>query len=51
MVREGDSLHKYKGRHGGKLEFFFEKGTGKIFLKPIGAKGFGEFTGYYMHNL
>ena len=46
MRKDGTDIHDFKGRGGGKRDFFVDKESGDIYLKGKDGSGPGEFTGY-----
>ena len=46
MTKDGTNIHDFKGKGGGKRDFFVDKETGDIYLKPKDGSGPGEWSGY-----
>ena len=46
MKKDGTHIHDFKGSGGGKRDFFVDKETGDIYLKPKDGSGPGERSGY-----
>jgi hypothetical protein len=51
MKKDGTNIHNFKGKGGGKKDFFVDKDTGDIYLKPKDGSGPGEATGYNVSEL
>ncbi len=50
MQKDG-GIHGYKGKGGGKRDFYVDKDTGDIYEMPKGGSGQGEPTGYNVRDL
>lgn len=46
MKEDGTDIHDFKGPGGGKKDFFVDKKSGDVYLKPKDGSGPGENTGY-----